>query len=121
MKSTENNLKVLVVDDDIQSRNLIMEIFKPFSFDFVTAENGHDGLLKFKEWQPSIVITDLQMPKMNGLEFIESIRELGSMVPVIAVSGAAPMLTEALSLGANSALEKPFSIEDIIESLKKHL
>jgi len=113
--------KVLIVDDDTDSRNLILAILEPFAFDMVTAENGHDGFEKFIEWQPSLIITDLQMPVMDGLELIKRIRSAGSIVPIMVISGAGVLLPEATLLGANVVFDKPFVIDEVVASFNKLL
>lgn len=121
MNVIEENIKILIVDDDSQSRGLILEVLRPLSHEMLTANNGDEGLVVFNESQPLLVITDLQMPIMNGLELIKSIRTLGSRVPIVAISGAPEILSEASLAGANVILEKPFSMDEMLSAVKKHL
>ena len=117
----KDNRPILIVDDDIHFRELMFSILDSLFSDLTLAVDGDDGWVKFNELAPAMVITDLQMPIMNGLEFITSIRSVNEIVPIIAVSSAQEMLTEALAVGANDVIEKPFSVECLSGLIQKHL
>ena len=117
----KNNSTILIVDDNLDFREFMFSALDSLFSDLVTAVDGNDGWLKFNEFTPVIVITDLQMPIMNGLDLITAIRSINKSVPIIAVSSAQEMLTEALSIGANEAIGKPFSEDYFAGLIQKHL
>ena len=117
----KDNRPILIVDDDINFRKLMFSILDSSFSDLTMAVDGDDGWVKFNKLAPAMVITDLQMPMMNGLEFITSIRCVNETVPIIAVSSAQEMLTESLLVGANDVIEKPFLVDCFSGLIQKHL
>ncbi len=81
-------LKVLLVDDDHDTLDLL-EIILYKDYEVITAVNGFEGLKKFEELTPDLIITDIMMPVMNGIRFFNSLRKIpaGRTVPVVAVTG----------------------------------
>lgn len=101
---------VLVVDDNSGVRSLICELFTRTA-DFrvcAEAENGRDGLLKAQELEPDLVITDLSMPQMNGLEEIRALSRLMPSIPVILYSAHIDSFVEkeAIAAGASAVVSK---------------
>ena len=120
-------IPILVVDDEVHFHKVISAIFRSPSYGLdgvaalTFASNGRDGLDKFIEQKPVMVITDAQMPGMCGADFIKSIRTTNQDVPVIVISGNQELLEQAVELGANNAILKPFAIDDLVSIIKKHL
>ena len=81
-----NNISILYVEDDLDISEEISYFLKSQVSTFYLATNGEEGLALFKEFSPDIIITDIQMPKMNGLDMIEKIREENSDIPIIITS-----------------------------------
>ena len=102
--------KVLVVDDEPQILRVLRHVFAGPAHSVKTANDGVAGLDVFTAWQPDIVITDLQMPRMNGLELCRRIRA-ASDVPIIVLSvrDEEKTIVEALDAGADDYVTKPFS------------
>jgi len=101
--------EVLVIEDDAAARDLVHRILAPEGHSVIFAENGAVGLTKLAQGRFDIVLTDLLMPVLEGLETIREIRRLQSDVKIIAISGIySDYLDAALKLGANAALRKPF-------------
>jgi len=104
---------ILVVDDDeafLRSLRLLLEVD---GFTVTTAENGVRGLQAFRNRNPDIVLVDIMMPKLGGMETIRQMRRERPSAKVIAMSGGAgpgglDFATAARELGADAALEKPF-------------
>lgn len=117
----KDNRPILIVDDDIAFRKLMFSILDLSFSDLTMAVDGDDGWVRFNKFTPAMVITDLQMPMLNGLEFIASIRGINKTVPIIAVSSAQEMLTESLLVGANGVIEKPFSVDCFTDLVQKYL
>ncbi|NNM67963.1 MAG: response regulator, partial [Spirochaetales bacterium] len=121
-------LKVLIVDDSALMRNLISRIVEsvPDLKVWGTAMNGVFALQKIRSALPDIIILDLEMPQMNGLEFLKKRQELKIDVPVIILSSiarrGAEVTMEALSLGASDFIQKPSgAVSEDIHLVKDHL
>ncbi|MDD5454521.1 MAG: response regulator [Candidatus Ratteibacteria bacterium] len=97
------NLKVLLVDDNPEYLELIGFYLKKLGYIVETVDSGEKALSKIKEERPSIIFLDLQMPKMDGLETLQKIKEIDKTLPVIIVSahGNKEKEEEAKKLGSN--------------------
>ncbi|MBF8779164.1 two-component system response regulator RssB [Pseudomonas fulva] len=104
---------LLIIDDDDVVRASLAAYLEDSGFDVLQASNGQQGLEVFEQHQPDLVICDLRMPQMGGLELIRRVSEQAPQLPVIVVSGAGVMsdAVEALRLGAADYLIKP--LEDL--------
>jgi CheY-like chemotaxis protein len=80
--------RILVVDDEAVIRELLVRLLQKEAYEVATAENGFDGLLKLKHFLPVVIISDLNMPKMSGFEFLSVVRRRFPHISVIASSGA---------------------------------
>jgi len=112
---------VLLVDDDEDYRKYIRILLREYRLNITEAIDGADGLAKHNECKPALIITDIQMPVVDGYEFISSVREGDNQTPVIAISSEQSFLEKALVCGANESLEKSFSKEDFVECIQKYL
>lgn len=116
-----NKIKAMIIDDSAVIRNIISKILsKNDSIEVVgTAINGKFGLSKINKLQPDIIILDLEMPEMNGIEFLKEREKLGIKIPVIILSAhakkGAKITLEALSLGASDFILKPTEAGSNIE------
>lgn len=108
-------MKVLIVEDDKVSRELLRVIIQKEGYEFATAADGVEGFDLFNEFLPDIVITDIRMPRLDGIELLKKIRAIERDVIVIIVTahGNENIALEALHLGANNYLKKPINIEEI--------
>src|SRR6476646_8129563 len=86
--STAVKHRVLVVDDDESVREVFALLLRKEGYEVTAAENGFDGLLKLKQFIPDVIISDLNMPKMSGFEFLSVVRRRFPKISVIASSGA---------------------------------
>src|ERR1044071_4720074 len=86
--STAVKHRVLVVDDDESVREVFALLLRKEGYEVTAAENGFDGLLKLKQLVPDVIISDLNMPKMSGFEFLSVVRRRFPKISVIASSGA---------------------------------
>jgi two-component system KDP operon response regulator KdpE len=111
MKTTS----VLVVDDEQPLRDFVRRNLEVRGFRVLTARNGLEGLALFNTEYVDLVIMDVMMPSMDGLEAIRRIRE-GSTVPVIVLSalGEEPDKVKALNIGADDYLAKPFGVTELL-------
>ncbi|TAL04367.1 MAG: response regulator [Rhodospirillaceae bacterium] len=111
--------KILVIDDEALLAKSLSIILAKAGHTVVTAENGKLGLEAFAREQPDLVITDIIMPVMEGIEAIQALRSQAPHLPIIAVSGGGrtknlEFLRIAEKLGANAALPKPFTKEQLL-------
>src|SRR5215470_16445289 len=100
---------LLVIDDDKRVREVLREIIIGFGYEVEVAEDGAEGLVKFRQTRFQVVITDLVMPKLNGLQVAAAIRDLDPTVPVLLLTGSADRaaVDKARRLGL-TILHKPF-------------
>ena len=118
--------KFLVVDDDLQIRTLVRLTLEEAGHRVIEASDGTEGITSYHLRRPDIVITDIYMPQMEGLQFIRELRTLYGDVKIIAISGGAQFvagnfLGMALELGARAALDKPFSPTDLMKAANEIL
>ncbi|AXX84933.1 response regulator transcription factor [Aliarcobacter skirrowii] len=115
------NLKVLIVEDEIDLANLIKSSIKELFFKVVIAKDGLEAIKKFDSFKPDIIISDIMMPNLNGLEMSKKIKEKYSETPIVILSAHShkEMLLEAIDLGISKYFIKPFDIEEFIEYLKE--
>jgi CheY-like chemotaxis protein len=119
-------IRILVVDDDAWMRDSTSRILESEGWEAVPANEGKEALAKLAEERFDLVVTDLVMPGMEGIETIARLRKLNPATPVIAVSGGGrtfpgEYLTLATQLGASLALAKPFDRRELIEAVRSVL
>jgi CheY-like chemotaxis protein len=121
-----NVLDILIVDDDPETRRVLREILEPLEHSVVEAGNGREALPLVERHQPDLMIVDILMPEMDGLETIRFLRRKGYRMPIIAMP-AGKYLTEqrysefARSFGADDILLKPFGQADVLKVLRRTL
>jgi CheY-like chemotaxis protein len=116
--------KILVVDDSDDTREMMTKLLELESFTVVTAEDGCVGLNIAEMEHPDIIITDINMPNLNGIEMIRMLREQPkfSSVPIMALTAYGnSVAAEAVAAGANHATTKPIEFEALIDGIKKLL
>jgi two-component system, OmpR family, KDP operon response regulator KdpE len=111
--------RILVVDDEPQLTRVLRTGLKSRGYDVRAAADGITGFETFNDWQPDLVITDLAMPNMDGLEFCRRLRTI-SQVPIIILSakGEEKIKVEALDLGADDFVTKPFGIDELFARVR---
>ena len=128
LKELSKNFRVLYVEDDIPIQTIMANYLKKFFLKVVSADNGLDGLELYKKNEFDIVITDLSMPKMNGLDMLDKIRELNKEQAVLITSAhsESSYMIKAIKIGIDGYVIKPFDYEQlnyelfkIVEKLKK--
>lgn len=115
-------MKILIVEDDKNSRLYLENLLKINNYKYRSAVNGLAGLDMFEKYKPDVVISDIQMPIMDGLELLEAIRDKKSdaIVVITTAYGTENYAIQALHLGANNYLKKPVRSYDLIPLLKKY-
>lgn len=107
---------VLIVDDELDMQFILEEAFKNNGYEVYTARDGNEGLEKFRMNSPSIVISDIMMSGMDGLEMVRSIRSVNRTVPILLLTSKVSVsnAVEGLATGANDYIRKPFSVTEVI-------
>lgn len=109
-------LDMLIVEDGDDIRDIMATTFRKICNSIRTAVDGRDGLDKFKEKQPDIIISDIRMPNMNGNDMIEQIKGINPDVPVIVVSGHGKIIKATDK--ADVILEKPIKFDKLLEHIR---
>jgi CheY-like chemotaxis protein/nitrogen-specific signal transduction histidine kinase len=115
---------VLVVDDDPQIRDLLRTVFESNGYTVHAAGDGKQALAMVKGLRPDIVVTDIVMPEMEGIELIRLMRQVARDVRIIAMSGSgedSPYLKGASLLGADAAVAKPLEIDSLLATVQELL
>lgn len=116
-----DNINLLVVEDDSTSALIMSRALAMHGARVATAANGYEGLLKFQEYHYPIVITDINMPGLNGLELVSRIKECNPETHVIATSAncETDCLLKAIELGFSDYLLKPVELDKLVLAVKK--
>jgi two-component system KDP operon response regulator KdpE len=122
MSANGTQHKILVVDDDPQITRMLRTVLSGHSYNVRTAGDGDEALEVMRAWAPDLVISDLSMPNMGGLELCRRIRDK-SIVPIIVLSVRAEeeIKVEALDYGADDYVTKPFNMNELMARIRTGL
>lgn len=114
-----NKPRILVVEDDNSVKNLITTTLKAHDYHFLTAENGEVAILEAASHNPEIMLLDLGLPDIDGIEVIKRVRTWSQM-PIIVISARSEDADkiEALDAGADDYITKPFSVEELLARIR---
>ncbi len=115
--------KIVVIDDDNDLREMVKFLLEREGFEVLATGDGNQGIKFVSENNPALLITDILMPDKEGLEIINEIRQSGSDLKILAVSGggvieASHYLSLANGLGADKVLPKPFHNAELLKAIK---
>lgn len=117
-KGCKSKPRALVVDDEEDIRDFLVDALDLNGIESIQAKDGVEALNLFTKNDFDVIITDIYMPNMNGLELIQKIREINTQVPIVTISGASEdSLRTTKALGANETFQKPFNPSDIVSCL----
>ncbi|HUK46831.1 MAG TPA: response regulator transcription factor [Terriglobales bacterium] len=119
MAASENKGNILVVDDEPQITRVLKTTLSSQGYGVRSASDGEEALNELKAWSPDLIITDLRMPRMDGLELCRQVRK-NSRLPIIVLSvkGEETTKVEALDAGADDYVTKPFSVNELLARVR---
>ena len=116
---------ILIVDDRWENRSVIINLLEPVGFKVIEAENGKEGLKKAQEFQPDLIITDLAMPIMNGLEMTQHLRTQSEFKDTVIIASSASVFSlnrqQSQEAGCNDFLPKPVQNSELFDKLQHYL
>jgi two-component system KDP operon response regulator KdpE len=122
MAAPGEKAKILVVDDEAQIARVLKTTLSARGYSVRTASDGDDALQVMKSWTPDLVITDLRMPNMDGIELCRQLRaKSGIPIIVLSVRNEERMKVEALDAGADDYVTKPFSVNELLARVRAGL
>lgn len=115
------SVSILYVEDDLSIRKAVLQLLNRRYMDVYTAEDGEEGLRLYREKRPDIIVTDIQMPVMTGLEMISEIRKEDRETPIIVTSAHnnAEYLFEAIEMKVDNFLLKPINVGEFLERVER--
>jgi CheY-like chemotaxis protein len=122
--NSSGKISILIIDDEPQFRSLFIEKLAKFPYTVLEAENGDEGLRRFQENKPDLVVTDLVMPKKEGIETIIELKKTTPGVKIIAISGGGrntpgSYLDMAKRMGAAHVFAKPVDWEKMLAAIQE--
>lgn len=117
-----DNNKILIVEDEIELAQILGEYLKVEGFETIIAFDGAEGLKAFFQEQPQLIVLDIMLPKVNGIEVCKEIRKT-SNVPILMLSAKSGEMDKVISLGvgADDYVTKPFSPMELVARVKAHI
>lgn len=117
---------ILIIEDDLPIQRMFKQFLESFGYTIVCADDGREGLRLLNEQRPDLVITDIMMPEMDGLEVIQQIHKHQAGLPVIAISGGMRdmpinFLPHARAFGAAKVFEKPVPLAALMAAVQELL
>ncbi len=117
----EKNYKILVVDDEEVICNLLKDFLGEKGYEVMAVNRGKDALDALKTFQPNLMLLDIELPDMKGLEVLQHSRTISRSLKVLMLTGHGTMETaiESMQLGAYDHLSKPFELNMLESKIKK--
>lgn len=115
--------KILVIDDEMTIRFLLREAIEDWGYEFLEASRAMQGIEIVKEGGVDLVLLDIQLPQMNGLEAVQRIKEIDENIPVFMVTAFHNLqnVVEMLDVTVQGFVPKPFNIDELEEMIKKQI
>ena len=115
-------MKILVAEDEMIMLKTIEHRLKKDGHTVITSQDGREALQKIEEYSPDLILTDIMMPFVSGLEIIAAVKKAGRNIPIIVLSamGQENVVLEAFELGAADYITKPFSPNELSVRVKRY-
>lgn len=114
--------KILLIEDEFRLRENLIEILELYDYEVHAAVDGLDGFAKALEVEPDIILCDVMMPNLNGLDLVSKIKQTHlAHIPIILLTAKVDPedVKEGLSRGANCYIKKPFLTDDLLKNIKE--
>ncbi len=120
MSEILQKLTILIVEDENEIRKLMEEVMKSVFFEVYSAKNGDEGIKKFKKFAPDLIVTDIAMPIMDGLDMAKMINEISPTTPIIALSAFSDKekLLKAIEVGVDKYIIKPVNMDELLLAIE---
>src|SRR5438128_6037018 len=119
---SEKKKRILIVDDEPQITRVLRRSLMTHGYDVHSAADGEAALQTFGDWMPDLVVTDLSMPNMSGLELCRRLRAISQLpIIVLSVRGEERTKVEALDAGADDYVTKPFGMDELLARIRATL
>jgi CheY-like chemotaxis protein len=112
-------VRILVIDDEEPMRYLLRTALELSGYEVVEAQNGYEGLQYYQTAPTDLVITDMQMPVMDGVQLLRELRRIAPLAKVIAISGCRKVLDMARTLNPQHIFEKPFCLDTLLQAVQE--
>lgn len=115
--------RVLLVEDELSLASIVRDALEPQDFDVTIAPDGVEGLHRYFDLRPDILVVDVMMPKMSGFDMVKSIRQSDKETPILFLTAKTTVddVVTGFNLGANDYLKKPFAIPELVVRMKNLL
>jgi two-component system, chemotaxis family, chemotaxis protein CheY len=114
--------KILIVDDEAETRDFLTFILSRAGYTVIQAKDGLEGLTQVQENHPDLILSDITMPNLDGIEMVRRLRQLPNFkrIPILVMSAfGMGKLTEAMAAGADYTMLKPVNCASLIETVRK--
>lgn len=113
--------RVLIVDDDLDALEMMQDLFESKGYQPIAAVNGIDALTKIKDQEPDIILSDIRMPEMDGMELLRVLTKEYPQIPVLMITahGTIKTAVEAMKVGAKDYILKPLSLDEILSKVER--
>ena len=113
------DFKILIAEDEIVMRSMLVDFLSDYGYDVLEAENGSMAWDLWNKNKCNLLVTDINMPVLNGIDLLKKIKMVDKNFPVIVVTGVTTenAKNEAITFGADAFLAKPFKIKDLLEKI----
>jgi len=122
LNAKDEAMKILIVEDDANSRSFLEQTMEMQGYEYQSAVDGVEGYDKFLSFEPDLILSDIQMPGMDGLALLEKIRKTNPDVVVLMLTafGSEDFAIQALRLRANNYIKKPVDFSELLPMLSNY-
>ena len=112
--------KILLVEDESDLRLIITDVLREEGYEVLYVSNGLEGLSKFKDERPDIIVSDVMMPQMDGFTMAKELRKIDSRIPILFLTAKCSIedMEEGFETGANDYIKKPFELRELLIRIK---